>query len=279
MRPFLSCAIGLVGFAFSLASFDGVSAQVQPVSPGPTYADLADLADSAPVVILAQVRSATRLKAERAPGLRPGWARYFVKAKTRALLTGTAPLGESLRYLVDVPLDGEGRGPKMAKLDVLLFALPAPRPGEVQLIAPDAQVPWTAEREAVVRTLLQDMHAPGAPGRVSGVREVIHVPGTLAGEGETQMFLATRDGSAASITVRHGAGSRAAWGASFSELTADLANPPRPDTIAWYRLACFLPDRLSSRANLSETASARAQAERDYRMVLGELGPCPRNRN
>ena len=31
--------------------------------------------------------------------------------------------------------------------------------------------------------ILAELRAPGAPGRISGVREAIHVPGTLAGEG------------------------------------------------------------------------------------------------
>ena len=256
------------------------SAGAQPLSYSePTYADLADLADSAPVVAHVQVRDAARVKDARAPGLQPGHGRFFVRAKTRALLTGTSPIGESLRYLVDLPLDAKGKPAKLAKAEVLIFASPAPRAGEVQLVAPDAQIAWTPAREAQVRTLLQDLLADGAPGRVTGVREVIHVPGTLSGEGETQMFLTTRDGSAASITVRHVPGGQPQWGASFSELIADVGNPPRADTLAWYRLACFLPNRLPSGANLSETASARAQAEADYRLVLGDLGRCDRNRD
>jgi hypothetical protein len=71
---------------------------------------------------------------------------------------------------------------------------------------------------------------------------------------------------------------RAQWGASFSELVADVGRPPARETLEWYRLACFLPNRLPAGANLSETASARAQAQSDFRTVLGELGACQRNR-
>ncbi|MCB2059275.1 MAG: hypothetical protein R3E09_08525 [Novosphingobium sp.] len=243
------------------------------------YADLADLADSARLVLRAQVRTLARVENERAPGLRPGWGRFFVKAKTRMLLTGDTPLGEDLRYLVDLPLDARGKAPSVKKKDVLLFARPVSgRPGEIQLVAPDAQLLWDEALEARLRAILTELVAPDAPGRITGVREIIHVPGNLAGEGETQIFLSTSDRSAASITVRHRPGAPPMWGVSFSELVADVGNPPRRETLAWYRLACFLPDRLPRGANHSETAAGRAQAEADYRMVLGELGTCSSSR-
>ncbi|MCB2073628.1 MAG: hypothetical protein H6917_12575 [Novosphingobium sp.] len=255
----------------------------EPVTAGQsglaTYADLADLADSAQLVVRARVLKLARVENERAPGLRPGWGRFFVKAKTQLLLTGDAPLGESLRYLVDLPLDARGKAPSVKKKDVLLFARAVPgRLDELQLVAPDAQLLWSEPLEARVRSILTELVAPDAPGRITGVREIIHVPGNLAGEGETQIFLTTSDRSAASMTVRHRPGDPPRWGASFSELVADVANPPSRDTLAWYRLACFLPHQLPSGANHSETAAARAQAEADYRMVLGELGSCRRTR-
>lgn len=244
-----------------------------------TYADLADLADSAALVLRAQVRKVARVDDRRAPGLRPGWGRLYIQGRTRALLTGEAPRGEAIAYLADVPLDARGKPPKLKKEDVLLFARPVSgRPGELQLVAPDAQVRWSPAVEQQVRAILTELVVPGAPGKIIGVRELIHVPGNLAGAGETQIFLETADGSAASITVQHKPGAPPQWGASFSELVADVANPPRRDTLAWYRLACFLPDSPPAGVNHSETPGSRARAEADYRMVLGELGTCERGR-
>ena len=276
---------GLSALFAALASAAPLSSGMAATSVAPAqtsqlhYADLADLADSAQLVLRAQVRKITRVENERAGGLRSGWGRFYVEARTRALLAGQTPQGEALTYLVDMPLDARGKPPAVKKKDVLLFARPVRgRPGELQLVAPDAQVLWAPETEASVRSILTELLAPDAPGRVRGVRELIHVPGNLAGEGETQIFLSTADGSAASIAVQHRPGAAPLWGASFSELVAELGNPPKPGTLAWYRLACFLPNQPPAGVNQSESAGSRARADSDYRMVLGQLGPCPRSR-
>lgn len=270
----------LAGAAGLLATLAG-AAQAAPTAPPPppTYADIADLADSAQVVIHAQVRKIVAVEPERSPGLRPGWTRYYVEAKTRSLLRGNTVLGPSLRYLVDLPPDARGRTPELKKKDVLLFGTSVQGPaGDLKLAAPDAQLLWHPDTEAWLRTILTALIAPDAAPRVTGVREAIHVPGNLAGEGETQFFLDTADRSAASITAQHRPGTRMTWGVSFSEVAARVGEPPQRDTLAWYRLACFLPNALPRGVNLSDTASSRAQTEADYRVILGELGACPRTR-
>jgi len=253
-----------------------------PTDPAvvPTYADLADLSDSARIVLRAQVRKIAPVEPARARGVRPGWTRYYIEARTQALIRGDTPLGQSLRYLVDLPPDARGKAPQIKKKAVLLFANSAKGPtGDLQLAAPDAQVLWDAETETRLRAILAALVAPDAPPQVTGVREAIHVPGNLAGEGETQFFLDTARHSAASITVQHRPGAAPAWGVSFSEVAAQVGSPPQRDTLAWYRLACFLPNTLPRGVNLSDNPGSRARAEGDYRMVLGELGACTRTRS
>ncbi|MFM6932175.1 MAG: hypothetical protein ACKOUT_08025 [Novosphingobium sp.] len=248
--------------------------------PGaPTYADIADLADRAQLVLRAKVKKAAVLKPEQGAASRPGMARVYIEAVTENLLTGPAAVGEALRYLADVKLDAKGKVPKLAKQSVLLFASHvADRPGEIRLVAPDAQIPWDAANDAAVRQVLRELYGPDAPRRVTGLQEAIHVPGTLAGEGETQIFLKTDDGEPASITVLHHAGTPTHWGVSFSEIVATTGLPPKRDTLVWYRLACFLPRSLPPGANLSATDTDKAAAVSDYVKVLSDLGACARSR-
>lgn len=275
-----SLAAALLGVA-TLAAAPVSLAQIIPAaSPppaGPTYADVAALADSAPLVVRARIKKLARIEDARARPPQPGTARFYVMAETRALITGRTPIGQSFAYLVDLPLDARGKPLAKKKDEVIVFARPVPgRAAELQLVRPNAQIAWNTAVEARVRTIVTGLLAPDAPASITGVREVIHVPGNLAGEGETQIFLNTADSSAASITVRHQPGQAPQWGASFSELVAAAGRPPERDTIEWFRLACSLPPSLAAGTNLSEGADAKQRAEADYRFVVASLGPCRR---
>jgi len=279
-RSLVSIAFaGLLFFpALSVNSLAGQAGPATSVAvSGPTYADLADLADRAPLVARVEPRDVVRLKPEQAPNLRPGMARIFVKAKTRAVLVGEA-LGESVGYLADVPLTAKGKLPKLEKRQVLVFARAVPgRPGELQLVAPDAQLAWDPVLEGRVTAILTELLAPGAPPRITGVREVSFVPGNLVGEGETQIFLSTQSGDPISISVVRRPGQAPTWGVAFGEIVDQAARPPARDTLAWYRLACFLPSSLSSATMLTGDGEARRAATEDYRWVRSQLGACPRS--
>lgn len=273
--------LAAVSLAAALATVGAPHAAAQP---GPaagveaSYADLADLADAADIVVRARVASQAVLKPERARNVRPGHARLYVEAETRSLLSGSAPVGETLRYLVDVPLDAKGKAPRLKKREFLLFARPVPgRPDELQLVGPQAQIAWSEATEARLRPILAALVAPDAPAKVTGVRDALSVPGNLVGESETQIFLATAGGEPVSLTVVRRPGMAPAWGVSWSEIVDQAARPPQPGTLEWYRLACFLPPQLPASANLSRDGASRAQAAADYRFVLDRLGPCPRN--
>lgn len=269
----LAFAAGLAAFAMPAA------AQQTAVPAGPTYADLVDLADPAALVIRAQIRQQALLKPERAPGVRAGYGRLYIEARTIALLAGSAPIGESIRYLVDVPLDEDGDPPRLKKREVILFARPAGRPGEIQLVAPTAQLPWSQPLEARLRPVLNELAAPDGPPSVLGVRDIFSMPGNLAGESETQMFLNTDGEGPVSITVVRRPNMAPVWGVSWSEIVDQAARPPAKDTLAWYRIACFLPEELPRDANLAQDSASRAQAEEDFRFVQQSLGPCRRNRS
>jgi hypothetical protein len=244
---------------------------------GPTYADLATLSDGAELVVRVQIRKATALKPDRAPGLQPGFARLYVQAQTVALIAGKTGVGAGVSYLVDVPLDARGKVPKLKKREFLLFARSVPgRPGELQLIAPGAQLAYAPELEARLRPILTELYGADVPPRIIGVSDALAVPGTLTGESETQIFLATENRSPVSISVLRRPGQRVQWGVSWGEIIDSSARPPAPETLRWYRLACALPPQLPSNANLARDAAERRLAASDYAFVRQALGPCTR---
>lgn len=278
---FAAASLSLGGAA---ASHGQETALSVPMAPGLesdadlTYADLVDLALPAQVVVRAEVRKTVRLKPEEAPGLPAGRARLYIEARTQALLIGDN-IGESIRFLADVPLDARGKPVRLNKAQVLVLARPVPgRPGELQLVAPDAMLALTAAREATLRSILTETTRPDATPAITAVREALHVSGNLAGEGETQLFLGTATAAPVSISVLRRPGQPTTWGVSFTEIVDSAARPPLPSTLAWYRLACGLPARLPERANISATLEDRRIAAEDYSQVVADLGPCARKR-
>lgn len=244
-----------------------------------TYADLADLSDAATLVVKVQIRKQAVLEPERSPGLRHGWVRLYIEAETEALLSGQSAIGESLSYLVDVPLDAKGKPPKLKKQRVLLFAHAVPgRPSQLQLVTTDAQLLADEMTELRVRALLAELAPPDAPARITGVRDAMSVTGNLAGESETQLFLETENGAPVSLTIIRRPGMAPEWGVSWTEIVDQAARPPLRDTLAWYRLACFLPDSLPYDAILSRDGASRVRAAQDYRLVMQQLGSCSRDR-
>ncbi len=264
----------------TMAPASAAQPDVVVAAPEPTYADLAGLSDGAPLVLRARIKDQAVVEPERSPGLAPGFVRLYVEARTSALIAGTAPVGESLRYLVDVPLTAKGKAPKLKKQEVILFARPVPgHPSQIQLVEPTAQLAYDPQLEQRLRPILSELVAKDAPPRIIGVSDALAVPGTLVGESETQLFLDTENDGPVSLTIVRRPGQAPVWGVSWTEIVDQAARPPRRDTLEWYRLACSLPRELPGDANLSRDPRARALAAADYAFVLDRLGPCRRTRD
>lgn len=263
----------------SIVALPGQGAEAQGISAPIVYdyADLAELALAAPLALSAEVDRATRLKPERAVGVAPGHARFYIEADVVSLIRGSGGVPARIAYLVDVPLDSRGRAPKLKERRVLLLARPVPgNPREIQLITPEAQLDWSADTEARLRSILTEATRADAPPLITGVGNAFHVPGSLPGEGETQIFLATDDGRPVSITVLRRPGQQPRWAVSLSEIVDEAAAPPAPGTLLWYRLACSLPAELPDHALDSVDAEQARIARADYRLVIEGLGPCGR---
>lgn len=272
----LAAAAALGGMVFPAVA-QPLASGIDEASQIATYADLAALSDQSEVVVRVQIRRQTLLKPERAPGLAAGFARLFIDANTIAVISGKNALPSAVTYLADVPLDAKGKVPRLKGRDVVLFARAVPgRSGELQLVSEQSQLAFTPALEARLRPILTELASGKAPPRITGISDALAVPGTLVGESETQIFLATTNRSPASLTILRRPSQRPEWGISWGEIIDSAARPPRPETIGWFRLACSLPRQLPSNANLARDANARRLAMADYGFVLEQLGPCER---
>ena len=262
-----------------------VPADSQAPSPAPpvlapTYADLADLALTAPVAAHVRVMKAGALKPETAPGVRPGLARLLVEAQVVSLIRAPESVPARISYVVDLPRDAKGRAPKLRKgTEFLVLAAPVPgRSGEVRLAAPDAQLAFAPERAETLRAILREAVAPEAPPRISGIGRAFHVPGAIPGESETQIFLLTADNRPVSLSVLRRPGETPRWSVALSEIVDDAAAPPARDTLLWYRLACTLPRALPPQSLREADSAGAAAIQADYRLILERLGSCTRSR-
>jgi hypothetical protein len=241
------------------------------------YADIADSVSVAPIVAIATVNKAKRLKGDLAGNVSADRARVLVTAKLSALLKGASGLPERIEYLYDAPLDEKGRPPKIVKHKVFLAGSPVPgKPASIQLVSPRAQFDWSESTEAQVRSIVTESVAPDAPPRIIGVGNAFHVRGSLPGESETQIFLKTVGNQPVSLNVLRRPGEDVHWAAALGEMIDDSASAPARDTLLWYRLACFLPPVLPDASVASLPVEDAAAANADYRFVIKALGACGR---
>lgn len=253
--------------------------QAPDAAPPLTYADVADLALPAPLVAHVRSLRAVPLKKAQA-GAIPGRTRFFVEAEVLSLIKGPGGLPGKVTYLVDMPNDEKGRAAKLPKKgEYLVFASSVSgRPGELQLTAPDAHVPITPELAERTRRVLAESSRPDAAPRISGIGRAFHVPGSLPGESETQIFLLAADGRPVSLSILRRPGEQPRWAVALSEIVDDAAGPPQRETLLWYRLACTLPAGIPAQSLADADVVGRTGIQADYRLVKEALGPCARFR-
>lgn len=253
-----------------------VVAELSP-SQAPTYADLVTMAMQADTVAIVQVEDQIPFPPERAPGVSPGDVRLYVEALTQALLKAPTSVGETMVFVVDQRRLADGDPPDLEERRFLLLGdLSTTQPGALQLLSSRSMLPAGPRIEARVRQVLTQLAAADAPPQITGVRDIISVPGNLAGESETQLFVETDNGAPVSLTVIRRPGMAPQWGVSLGELVDASARPPEPETLAWFRFACFLPRELPAESFLQRDRASQEQARADYAFVLAELGTCER---
>lgn len=257
-----------------------VESQTVPAAESFTYADLVDLALTAPVVAHVRVEDADLLSERQAPNVPPGYRRFLIEASVAALIRGEGGLPPRITYLVDLPNDSTGRRARVPDgTEFLVMAARVPqRSGELRLTAPDAQLAYSPETAERLREILrQSMQGDIAP-RITGIGRAFNVPGSLPGESETQFFLQTAAERPISISVLRRPGEQPRWSVALGEMIDAAAREPSRESLLWYRLACTLPPTLPRQA-LADSDPGEARAiEADYRFVRDRLGPCSRAR-
>lgn len=262
------------------AEFQAVPPIQQSVSLPPSpyhYADLASRAERASFIADARIRSATKMNKPFAGADGKMVQRLYVEAEINALIRGNQASAKRVAYVADVPLDSRGKLPKLKKQRVIIFAKPVQgKPGVLQLIAPNAQLMWDAAADATVRRATAELLNTNAPPAITRIESAFHAAGTLEGEGDTQIFLGTNTGDPASLAIVTRPNVRPRWSVAFGEVVGESAQIPQKDTLAWYRLACGLPDTIPMSAFEGNHEDRSREIMRDYAFVRQQLGPCNR---
>lgn len=268
------------GIVFAALLFPAATAAQAPPRITLTYADLADLALPVPIAAQVRIREAIPLKGAQAAGVPAGRTRFYVEADLVSLIRAPAGLAPRVHYLVDLPNAFDGSTKLQRKAEYLLLAAPGGRtdPAEVRLSTSDAHIPWTPELGTRIRALLKEAVAPGAAPPIVSIASAFHVPGTLPGESETQLFLLADKGKPVSLNVLRRPGQSPRWAVALGEIVDEAAAPPQPDSLLWYRLACGLPRSLPASSLAEADAQSAVAIRSDYAFVLDRLGPCERHR-
>ncbi len=266
----------LIWSALALAS-PSVGSQQAPETQTLFYADLADLANRSPVIAIATIGKTEWLHKELAVNVPPGHARLLVTAMVDTLLRGDHGLPPRITYLFDVPLTAANRPPKLRKQKFLIAASEVPgKPDMLQLVSAQAQMAWSESNEALARKIISDLVRPDAAPTIIGIGNAFHVPGSLPGESETQIFLKTKDERPVSLSILRRPGEDPRWSVALGEMVDESAPSPAPDTLLWYRLACFLPDSLPAQSVTDMSPDDAIATNADYRFVMEQLGACKR---
>ncbi len=242
------------------------------------YSDLADLTLGAPAILRGTVTKADRLSAKDAPDVSPGRVRVLVEASVQAAIAAPSAVAPVVKYLWETKADAKGKPPKLKGAAVLLFARPVSgREDQILLTGPNSQIAATASAEATVRRILTEARDPELRTfRVTGIANAFHVPGSIPGEAETQIFLATATQRPVSLVVLSRPGQPKSYSLATGDVIDEAAKPIPPQTLLWYRLACTLPSALPAGVAGGPDAASQAATAEDYRFVVDSLGKCGR---
>lgn len=276
----------ITAFAMVAAPVSGVAQPAPAAPPGfaipatnISYADIADLVVIAPLIVDATVKKITKIPPEQAVGVPANIQRLLIQADVGALIRGNDGVANQVRFLLDVPKDAKGKIPKLAKKRFFfLGSKAAGLPGTIRLARPDAVIEWSTGNDALLRAITKEAVIIDAPQEIVALTSAFHSPGTVIGEGETQIFVEARANQIYSLSVFSRPGERRRWAVSTGEVIDETATAPARFTLLWYRLACGLPPMLDAKLVETPETDNITKAQADYRFIMESLGPCDRQR-
>lgn len=244
------------------------------------YSDIADLVTISPLIVDVKIRKTVKISPEQAIGVPANMQRFMVQADVIALIRGLNGVPARVRFVIDLPKDARGRSVKLKKKRFFILGdYVKNRPDQIQLARPDALIHFSQNNDNLLRMVTKEAVILDAPQKIIGVASAFHSPGTVVGEGNTQIFLKTEHNQPFSISITSRPGAPKQWSVSTSELIEESSSIPRRYSLLWYRLACGLPKNLPSSVVESGDDSANAaRAQADYKIVIDALGPCGRTR-
>lgn len=257
-----------------LAIIGPATAQAQSPAPATqtdrlaSFADTAELALAAPVIVRATITKIKQISGKAAPDVAAGRGRFLVTIAVSNVIVAPGATAATLRYLWDAPVDSRARPLQSKGMDVLAFLAVPGGDGSARLASRRGQQPWDLALADTVRAVVADQRSGKVPV-IRGVSNGFRADGTIAGESESQFFLTSADGKPAALVVQNRPGEVRRVLVARGDIIDESAERVRPGTLLWYRLACFLPALLPTAAGGTDPALAK-----DWRDALASLGPC-----
>lgn len=234
-----------------------------------SYSDVAELALASPVIVRASIIRTVRITGPAAAGVAAGRTRLLVTAAISNVLVAPGALTGSLQWLWDAPTDAQGRIPAANGLDMLVFLARPTAAGGTRLMSRRSQQIWDPALSDRVLALAGAARSGSVPV-IGGVSNGFRAEGTVPGESESQYFLVTADARPLTLIVQYRPGEKRRVLLAQGDIVDDSAAAKvQPETLLWYRLACFLPAALPAEAGGDDPALAR-----DWRGALDSIGPC-----
>jgi hypothetical protein len=267
----------ILSISLILALFAGaVPAAAQPAATAPppvsdrlaSFADVAELALASPVIVRATISRVDRVRGPAATGVSAGRTRLMITAAVTNVLVAPGAMRGTLQWLWDAPVDARGRPPAVKGLDVLAFVEAPGAGGATRLTTRRGQQPYDPALADRVRNIVTEARSGDVPA-IRGVTNGFRADGTVPGESESQFFLTTANGKPATLVVQNRPGEVRRVLAAQGDIIDESARRVLPETLLWYRLACFLPRTLPAAAGGDDPALAR-----DWRDAMASLGPC-----